>query len=225
MVRISEEINEEVAIVDKKADIVSLAEEEEDDDEYETDDGAEETTTTSQKAIVPVLDDDEEDDDLEDESLLDRIKALGDIIPLETRAKVWESVESLLSWGYYTGRFVGSAAWILTTGAMILVLPAAIELDKEVATLAQENQARMQQMQAQQVNYAIERGESERHMQYFISNPSLSSHKLPWSSKCLLKYSTRISVPKPKDIMRHNYYCLEIDFLIPSNALLERLHT
>ncbi|KAJ3378461.1 hypothetical protein HDU92_007380, partial [Lobulomyces angularis] len=97
------------------------------------------------------LDSDLDDEsDIEDESLLDRLAALTDVIPHHQRQKVWDFGENIFNVGFGVGRFLGTAAWILTTGAMVLILPGALEIEKEHAGLAQEHQMRVQQQQAQQ---------------------------------------------------------------------------
>ncbi|CAO3594559.1 unnamed protein product [Absidia cylindrospora] len=78
--------------------------------------------------------DDEDFDDDEDESVLDRLAALKDIIPLKHRAT-----------------FVGKSAWVLTTSMLLLVLPLALEIEKEQALVAYEQEAMQQQGAAQQL--------------------------------------------------------------------------
>ncbi|SAM08023.1 hypothetical protein [Absidia glauca] len=95
--------------------------------------------------------DDEDFDDDEDESVLDRLAALKDIIPLKTRNRISSSVNSVTSWGKTGATFVGKSAWVLTTSMLLLVLPLALEIEKEQALVAYEQEAMQQQGAAQQL--------------------------------------------------------------------------
>jgi import receptor subunit TOM22 len=97
---------------------------------------------------------DEDDFDDEDESILDRITALKDIVPLKHRTRISNSVSTLTSWGKTGATFVGKSAWVITTSMFLLVLPLALEIEKEQALVAYENEA-MQQQGAQQVKYGV----------------------------------------------------------------------
>ncbi|ORY92026.1 mitochondrial outer membrane translocase complex, subunit Tom22 [Syncephalastrum racemosum] len=91
--------------------------------------------------------DDEFDD--EDESLLERIAALKDIIPLKHRNRLSSGFSSVTSWGKTGVTFVGKSAWVLTTSMLLLVLPLALEIEKEQALVAYEKEAMQQQSTAQ----------------------------------------------------------------------------
>ncbi|ORZ22575.1 mitochondrial import receptor subunit Tom22-domain-containing protein [Absidia repens] len=95
--------------------------------------------------------DDEDFDDDEDESVLDRLAALKDIIPLKHRNRISNSVDSVTSWGKTGATFVGKSAWVLTTSMLLLVLPLALEIEKEQALVAYEQEAMQQQGAAQQL--------------------------------------------------------------------------
>ncbi|KAI8096228.1 mitochondrial outer membrane translocase complex, subunit Tom22 [Halteromyces radiatus] len=94
--------------------------------------------------------DDEDFDDDEDESILDRLAALKDIIPLKHRNRLSSGMQSITSWGKTGATFVGKSAWVLTTSMLLLVLPLALEIEKEQALVAYEQEA-MQQQGAQQM--------------------------------------------------------------------------
>ncbi|CAO3612911.1 unnamed protein product [Cunninghamella blakesleeana] len=95
--------------------------------------------------------DDEDFDDDEDESILDRIAALKDIIPLKTRNNISSGVQTITSWGKTGATFVGKSAWVVTTSMLLLVLPLALEIEKEQALVAYEQEAMQQQQGAQQM--------------------------------------------------------------------------
>lgn len=97
---------------------------------------------------------DDDDYDDEDESLLERIAALKDIIPLKHRNRLSATASSLFSWGKTGATFIGKSAWVITTSMLLLVLPLALEIEKEQALVAYEKEA-MQQQGAQQVHACV----------------------------------------------------------------------
>ncbi|KAI9103193.1 mitochondrial import receptor subunit Tom22-domain-containing protein [Phlyctochytrium arcticum] len=96
-------------------------------------------------------DDEEEEDDLVDESLLERISALVDVIPPTTRQRVVSSVKNVVRTTWTAAEWAGSAAWVVATAAMLVGLPVALELEREQFVFQQEAQMRAQQQQAQQM--------------------------------------------------------------------------
>ncbi|KAJ2719841.1 mitochondrial import receptor subunit Tom22 [Coemansia sp. Benny D115] len=75
--------------------------------------------------------DEEDDDDYLDESLLERIAALKDIIPSEHRRSISNTIQSVGSWGAFGLSLVGKLGWVFTTSALLVVFPLAIESDRE----------------------------------------------------------------------------------------------
>ncbi|KAI8969973.1 mitochondrial outer membrane translocase complex, subunit Tom22 [Mycotypha africana] len=108
-------------------------------------------TSESDNDYSDFSDDDDYEDD-EDESVLDRLVALKDIIPLKHRTKISNSVSSLTSWGKTGITFVGKSAWVITTSMFLLVLPLALEIEKEQALVAYEKEAMQQQGTQQMLN-------------------------------------------------------------------------
>ncbi|KAI7900300.1 mitochondrial outer membrane translocase complex, subunit Tom22 [Cokeromyces recurvatus] len=94
----------------------------------------------------------DDDFDEEDESIVDRIVALKDIIPLKHRNRISNSVSTLTSWGKTGATFVGKSAWVITTSMFLLVLPLALEIEKEQALVAYEKEAMQQQGTQQMLN-------------------------------------------------------------------------
>ncbi|KAL3895541.1 MAG: hypothetical protein SGCHY_004640 [Lobulomycetales sp.] len=84
--------------------------------------------------------DDIDIDDIAEESLLDRLAGLADAIPLRTRLSLWSGVQDAFASGLSTAQMLGNVAWVVTTAAMVLVLPAALEMEKEAAGFMQESQ-------------------------------------------------------------------------------------
>ncbi|KAJ1719292.1 mitochondrial import receptor subunit Tom22 [Coemansia erecta] len=85
-------------------------EEDEDSDDYETD---------------------SDYDDYLDESLLERLSALKDIVPVEHRTRVSSAVSAVARWSGLGAGLVGKLAWVFTTSALLVVFPLAIESDRE----------------------------------------------------------------------------------------------
>jgi import receptor subunit TOM22 len=94
-----------------------------------------------------VYSDDEEEDDVDNiESILDRIWALQDVIPAKTRKAISEKCSSAYGWSKSGAKFLGNSAWVLTTSALLLVLPLMIELEHEQGLIEYE---KMQQQSSQ----------------------------------------------------------------------------
>jgi len=89
-----------------------------------------------------------DDDNLEiqDESLLDRIVALKDIVPAHQRDRISRVVAKGYSYGSMATYIGGKAAYILLTSVLLLGIPFALLLDEERSISEQERQ--MQEMQA-----------------------------------------------------------------------------
>ncbi|KAJ2780016.1 mitochondrial import receptor subunit Tom22 [Coemansia interrupta] len=74
---------------------------------------------------------DDSDDDYLEESLLERLAALKDIVPVEHRSRVASAVGMVGRWGGLGAGLVGKLAWVFTTSALLVVFPLAIESDRE----------------------------------------------------------------------------------------------
>ena len=75
---------------------------------------------------------DEEGGDVDNiESIMDRFWALQDVIPAKTRTSIKDGCSSVYGWGKTGANFLGNSAWVLTTSALLLVLPLMIELEHE----------------------------------------------------------------------------------------------
>ncbi|KAH9999602.1 mitochondrial import translocase subunit Tom22 [Russula compacta] len=86
-----------------------------------------------------------------DESLLDRIAALKDIVPPTTRHSLLSKVSKTASFLKRTTKFAGNAIWVVTTSALLIGLPLALILEDEAKVVAQENEILAQQQGAQQM--------------------------------------------------------------------------
>ncbi|CAJ0833549.1 13936_t:CDS:2 [Entrophospora sp. SA101] len=78
-------------------------------------------------------DDDEsgDDDDEYDESIFERIIALRDIIPAETRESISNNISTVLRFGARSAKFLGNTFWVVTTSALLLIMPLAFEIERE----------------------------------------------------------------------------------------------
>jgi len=74
--------------------------------------------------------DDSDSEDLE-ESILERILALRDIIPEDTRESISNKISTIMSFGVKSARLLGNGAWILTTSALLIFMPLAYEIERE----------------------------------------------------------------------------------------------
>jgi import receptor subunit TOM22 len=86
-----------------------------------------------------------------DESLLDRIAALKDIVPPTTRHSLVSKVSKTASFFKRSTKFAGNVIWVVTTSALLIGLPLALILEDEAKVVAQENEMLAQQQGAQQV--------------------------------------------------------------------------
>lgn len=87
-----------------------------------------------------------------DESFLDRLAALKDIVPPTTRHSIVSTVAKTASWLRRGGRLVGSVVWVVTTSALLVALPLALSLEDEAKIVAQEKEVIEQQQGAEQVS-------------------------------------------------------------------------
>ncbi|KAI0269918.1 mitochondrial import translocase subunit Tom22 [Gloeopeniophorella convolvens] len=86
-----------------------------------------------------------------DESLLDRIAALKDIVPPTTRHSIVSKISNTASAIKRTTKFAGNVIWVVTTSALLIGLPLALILEDEAKVVAQENEMLAQQQGAQQM--------------------------------------------------------------------------
>ncbi|KAF9437589.1 mitochondrial import receptor protein [Entomortierella beljakovae] len=115
-------------------------------------DHVEEEYTDSETSSVYSSDEDEDDVD-NIESIMDRFWALQDVIPPKTRKSIGEKFSSIYGWGKYSANFLGNSAWVLTTSALLLVLPLMIELEHEQGLIEYEKlQQQSSQMLSQPTN-------------------------------------------------------------------------
>lgn len=86
-----------------------------------------------------------------DESFFDRVAALVDIVPPTTRHSIASKVSKTASVVKTTGKVVGNLVWIVTTSALLVVLPLALALEDDAKLAAQEREM-MEQQQGNQAS-------------------------------------------------------------------------
>ncbi|KAF7291596.1 Mitochondrial import receptor subunit TOM22 [Mycena chlorophos] len=92
------------------------------------------------------------DSDLDaNESFIDRIAALVDIVPPTTRHAISERVYKSASLLKRGGKLAGNLVWIVTTSALLVALPLALVLEDEAKIVAQERELLEQQQGQQQM--------------------------------------------------------------------------
>ncbi|GAA5869389.1 hypothetical protein JCM1840_005456 [Sporobolomyces johnsonii] len=74
------------------------------------------------------------------ETFSERFYALKDMIPPSTRAAVSDAAATTVGWTKWTASKVGSAAWIITTSALLVGLPLVLSIEGEAALVQQEKE-------------------------------------------------------------------------------------
>ena len=82
---------------------------------------------------------------LEDETLFERLEALKDIIPYHRRQLIAHRVDQAASTGMRVLKFVGNIGWILVTSAVLVIVPLAVEMERDAQQKQWEKEMRMQQ--------------------------------------------------------------------------------
>ena len=83
------------------------------------------------------------DDNLDNETLYERICALQDIIPAQSRHKISNAFSSFSSFAKSTISFGGSALWVVSTSAFLLGVPWALALAEEQQYVQMEREQGM----------------------------------------------------------------------------------
>jgi len=88
---------------------------------------------------------DVDDDDTLDESLLDRIAALKDIVPPSYRKNLSAAAATGYSWAAQAASLGGKTLWVVSTSALLLGVPWALAFSEEQQVQEMEREMRMQQ--------------------------------------------------------------------------------
>ncbi|KIY04184.1 uncharacterized protein Z520_00876 [Fonsecaea multimorphosa CBS 102226] len=87
-----------------------------------------------------------EDDAIEaplDETLLDRLAALRDIVPPKTRARLASATQSVYSAANASITYGGKSLWVIATSILLLGIPYALALGEEQQYMEEERQRTM----------------------------------------------------------------------------------
>lgn len=113
---------------------------EENDEDYED---------TSESESEESDDEDEDELDLANETLVDRIVALKEIIPPNQRSFLSQAGSSLSSLATGGAFKIGSLLWIVSTSALLLGVPLSLSILSEQQLVEMEKEMKMQQDSAQ----------------------------------------------------------------------------
>ena len=108
-----------------------------------------ETDSATSEASSSLSDD--EDFSPADEGLYDRLVALKDIIPPQTRSSLVATYQSTKEWAWWSVQSAGSVAWWVSTSALLVGLPLALAIEDETRVVQQERELQMQSAGQQQV--------------------------------------------------------------------------
>ncbi|KAF4617521.1 hypothetical protein D9613_006059 [Agrocybe pediades] len=86
-----------------------------------------------------------------DESLLDRIAALKDIVPPTTRHSIATRISKTATFVKKSSKVIGNIVWVVTTSALLVGLPLALVVEDEAKAVAQEKELLEQHQGAQQM--------------------------------------------------------------------------
>ncbi|KAI8835694.1 mitochondrial outer membrane translocase complex, subunit Tom22 [Chytriomyces cf. hyalinus JEL632] len=98
---------------------------------------------------------DEEDDEFEQETFFERLSALVDIIPPTKRHVIYKSVSNTFSTGFAVSQFAGKGLWVIATSALLVLMPVALEIERESFAIQQENAQMVQAKQAAQIQSEV----------------------------------------------------------------------
>ena len=93
-----------------------------------------------------------DDDDVESESLLDRLAALKDVIPPSTRHSIMNTATKISGTSVSVAKLFGKVMWVVSTSALLTLFPLVLEMEKEQSMIMFENEQKMREQRAQQVN-------------------------------------------------------------------------
>ncbi|KAJ1823386.1 mitochondrial import receptor subunit Tom22 [Coemansia sp. RSA 2675] len=102
-----------------------------DDSQYTTDEEENESIASLSDKEGEESDSDFEDDDDFEETFLERVQALKDIIPVEKRRAISSAFSNISYWGTFGIHLAGKLGWVFTTSALLVVFPLALETDRD----------------------------------------------------------------------------------------------
>ncbi|WRT64576.1 uncharacterized protein IL334_001508 [Kwoniella shivajii] len=94
---------------------------------------------------------DEDDFNPKDETVYERIAALKDIVPPQTRSSLYSKYKTATSWAFWSVQSTGTLAWWISTSALLVGLPLALAIEDETRVVQQEREMQMQSQGQQQL--------------------------------------------------------------------------
>lgn len=85
------------------------------------------------------------DFDAENETFAERLYALRDIVPPQTRGWISDSVSAVSSRAWSVLSFGGKATWVITTSALFIGVPFALSYNEDLQYAAMEQEFNMRQ--------------------------------------------------------------------------------
>ncbi|ORY20839.1 mitochondrial outer membrane translocase complex, subunit Tom22 [Naematelia encephala] len=116
--------------------------------------------TDSNPESDAVSSDDDDDFSPTDETLYERLAALKDIVPPQTRSKLSKGVSQTKAWTWWSLQSVGNVAWWVSTSALLVGLPLALAIEDETRVVQQEREMQMQSQGQQQLLGGGQQGQS-----------------------------------------------------------------
>ncbi|KKA24894.1 Mitochondrial import receptor subunit tom22 [Rasamsonia emersonii CBS 393.64] len=149
--------------------------------------------------------------DIENETLYERIAALKDIIPPQTRRRITTTVSSLTSFTKSSLLFSGKALWVLSTSAFLLGVPWALAYAEEEQYIQMEREQGM-------IKGANEKMEQDADLKFISDAHSWGkpAREEAWSASSVKTYSRQ----ERKDAMTEYLQVVSLDtFPLSSNAV------
>ena len=121
-----------------------LLQEGENESDFETDSNVSDTSS--------IFSDNDDDFSPDKETLYDRLAALKDIVPPQTRTSLSATYHSASAWTWWGVAGAGTVAWWVSTSALLVGLPLALAIEDETRVVQQEREMQMQSAGQQQVS-------------------------------------------------------------------------
>src|SRR5271170_5609480 len=115
------------------------------DEHYEENDGFEDEESDGDYSDASEDEDQGQDEGVQDETIIDRIVALKDIIPAHQRDAISRSISKAYSFGSMATFIGGKAVYILITSILMLGIPYALSLEEDKMISEQERQLQLAQ--------------------------------------------------------------------------------
>ncbi|KAK6903509.1 hypothetical protein I203_107013 [Kwoniella mangroviensis CBS 8507] len=123
--------------------------------------GEHESDYETESEVSSTFSDDEDDFNPDDETLYERLVALKDIVPPQTRSSLYSKYKSTTSWALWSVQSTGTLAWWISTSALLVGLPLALAIEDETRVVQQEREMQMQSQGQQQLLGGPQQGQPQ----------------------------------------------------------------